>query len=277
MSIGIVSDSTCYLPATFVAEQAIKLVDVQVVVDGKTYAERDLALEQLASAVRTDKPTSTSRPAPEAFLLAYEELASSGATQIVSVHLSSELSGTYESALIAASRASIPVTVIDSRTIGMAMGFAIMAGAQARSSGADASGIASEIRRVCESTKLWLYVDTLDFLRKGGRIGAVAFRVGGALAVKPLLEVKSGKIEHLESVRTKTKALSRMQELAIARYHQEPSVIGVHHVGAVSQANELAVALRTELGLLDIPITECGAVVATHTGPGALAIVVAAK
>ena len=274
MSIGLVTDSTCYLPDTFLTEQGIAVVDVQVVVDGTSFAETNINLAELAAAVHAGKPTSTSRPAPEQFLATYEEMASRGVREIISVHLSSDLSGTYESALIAAGRASVPVTVIDSRTIGMAMGFAIMAGVQARAQGASAQQIAQTISQTGANSSLWLYVDTLDFLRKGGRISALKFRVGGALAVKPILQVSDGKITHLESVRTKPKALARMYELAAAKVRAGAKDVAVHHVGAPEAAAELAQTLRTGLGLLNVPVTECGAVVAAHTGPGALAIVV---
>ncbi len=131
------------------------------------------------------------------------------------MHLSGELSGTLESAQLAAPRSPVPVTVVDSRQVGMGTGFAVLAAADALDDGADAAAAAQAARRRAAGTTSLFYVDTLEYLRRGGRIGAVGALVGSALAVKPLLTLQDGRVVPLERVRTANKALSRLEELAV--------------------------------------------------------------
>ncbi len=136
------------------------------------------------------------------------------------MHLSSELSGTHEAAVLAAAEVrgdGIDVRVVDSRQLAMGLGFPVLAAARAARDGADAEEVEAAVQRTATSTDVLFYVDTLEHLRRGGRIGAAAALLGTALAVKPLLHVVDGRIAPLEKVRTASKALARLEELAVQR------------------------------------------------------------
>src|SRR5262249_48275551 len=147
----------------------------------------------------------TSRPNPETFAAAYRAAAESGAGAVVSMHLSAELSGTAEAARLAAAEAPIPVRVIDSQLVGMALGYAVLAAAVARDTATGpaavaAAAVAEAAERRAAATRAFFYVDTLEHLRRGGRIGTARALLGSALAVKPLLHLTGGRIEPLEKV-----------------------------------------------------------------------------
>ncbi len=274
MSVGIVTDSTAYLPESIVAELGIEVVQLQVISNGVAYNEVDgITVEQVAIALRANKSVTTSRPNPELFVAAYERLISKGAESIVSAHLSSELSGTFESALLASRSVSCPIEVVDSRGIAMMLGFAVQAGAKLAKSGGTHTEVGDLVKRKSLGSSILFYVDSLEFLERGGRINSVQARMGTAMNLKPLLHMINGKVEQRELVRTREKALSRMIDLvcAAARIKSE---IAVHHVAAAAAAQELAQQLRERTGLSDISVSAAGAVVGTHVGPGALAIVV---
>ena len=274
MPVGIVTDSTAYLPKSVVAELGIEVVELQVISNGIAYNEVDgITVEQVAIALRANKPVTTSRPNPELFVVAYERLISNGADSIVSTHLSSDLSGTFESAKLASRSVSCPVEVIDSRGIAMMLGFAVQAGAKLARSGGSLNEVGDLVKRKCLGSSILFYVDSLEFLERGGRINAVQARMGSAMNLKPLLHMLNGKVEQRELVRTREKALNRMVDLvcAAARINSE---IAVHHVDAAAAADELAGILQTRTGLANISVSAVGAVVGVHVGPGALAIVV---
>jgi DegV family protein with EDD domain len=274
MPVGIVTDSTAYLPKSVVAELGIEVVELQVISNGIAYNEVDgITVEQVAIALRANKPVTTSRPNPELFVAAYERLISNGADSIVSTHLSSDLSGTFESAKLASRSVSCPVEVIDSRGIAMMLGFAVQAGAKLARSGGSLNEVGDLVKRKCLGSSILFYVDSLEFLERGGRINAVQARMGSAMNLKPLLHMLNGKVEQRELVRTREKALNRMVDLvcAAARINSE---IAVHHVDAAAAADELAGILQTRTGLANISVSAVGAVVGVHVGPGALAIVV---
>ena len=274
MPVGIVTDSTSYLPESVVTELGIEVVQLQVISNGIACNEVDgITVDQVTLALRANKPVTTSRPNPELFVAAYQRLISNGADSIVSAHLSSEISGTYESALLASRSVSCPIAVIDSRGIAMMLGFAVQAGAQLAKSGGDFTEVGDLIKRKSLGSSIFFYVDSLEFLERGGRINAVQARMGTAMNLKPLLHMINGKVEQRELVRTREKALNRMVDLVCAAARIK-SQIAVHHVAAASAAEDLAKQLRIRTGLNDIAVSAVGAVVGTHVGPGAIAIVV---
>lgn len=274
MPVGIVTDSTSYLPESVVSELGIEVVQLQVISNGIAYNEVDgITVDQVTLSLRANKPVTTSRPNPELFVAAYQRLISNGADSIVSAHLSSEISGTFESALLASRSLSCPIAVIDSRGIAMMLGFAVQAGAQLAKSGGDFAEVGDLIKRKSLGSSIFFYVDSLEFLERGGRINAVQARMGTAMNLKPILHMINGKVEQRELVRTREKALNRMVDLVCAAARIK-SQIAVHHVAAPSAAEDLAQQLRIRTGLKDIAVSAVGAVVGTHVGPGAIAIVV---
>ena len=278
--IAIVTDSTASLPAELVTEHSIDVVPLQVVIGAKSYDEGTQATPQtVATALREFAPVSTSRPSPEAFLRVYRDAAESGYEAVVSIHLSGEVSGTYESAQLAAADAPLPVETVDSRHVGMGTGFAVLAAADAVAGGATAVQAARAAANRAAATRAYFYVDTLEYLRRGGRIGAAAALLGSALAVKPLLVVSEGRIGPLEKVRTSARALARIEELAAeaATAVTAPVDVAVQHLANADRAEAVAARLSERLSLERVYVSEVRAVIGAHVGPGMVAVVVAPR
>src|SRR5680860_637886 len=281
-SIALVTDSTASLPLELVEKRGIIVVPLQVVIGAKSYDEGPhggATPKTVADALREFTPVSTSRPTPAAMLAAYESAAGDGASEIVSIHLSGEMSGTYESAQLASREASIPVTVVDTKLLGMATGFAVLTAADVLDAGGSRSDAAAAASRRAESMTSLFYVDTLEYLRRGGRIGAAAALLGSALAVKPLLKLDNGRVGPLEKVRTSGKALIRLEDLAMEAAGTRQVDIAVAHLANPGRANLLADKLRESLadnlGDRELAVGEVGAVIGAHVGPGMVAVVVA--
>ena len=279
--VALVTDSTALLPRAVAEEHAITVVPLQVVVGARAYDEGvdpEATPETIATALREFTPVSTSRPSPQVFLEAYEKAVAAGAREIVSIHLSGEVSGTFESAQLAARDASVPVLTLDTRQLGMAVGFAVLAAAEVLDAGGTASEAVAAARERAAGTTSLFYVDTLEYLRRGGRIGAAAALLGSALAVKPLLKIVDGRIGSLEKVRTAGKALARLEELAAAAADGRVEV-AVAHLANPDRAEALAEGLRRRLegrlGPAGVAVGEVGAVIGAHVGPGMVAVVVA--
>lgn len=283
MKVAVVTDSTAYLPGDLAASHQVRVVPLHVVISGTSHEEgRDISSADVAQALRSFRPVSTSRPSPAAFLQVYADLAQSGADHIVSVHISGAMSATLSSAQTAGQESPIPVTVVDSRSIGMAMGFAVLAAAEVAAAGADPDQVAQVARDHAAAAAVVFYVDTLEYLRRGGRIGKAAALMGSALAVKPLLTMRDGQIEALERVRTTSKALARMRERAVqaAVSMDAPGGvdIAVHHLDSQERAEHLAEALAQAVpSARRVLLVELGAVVGAHVGPGTLATAVSPR
>jgi DegV family protein with EDD domain len=286
MPIAIVTDSTASLPSAVAAEHGIVVVPLQVVIGAQVYDE---VLEEggtdgatpamVAAALREFRPVSTSRPTPAALLEVYERAAADGATEIVSVHLSGEMSGTFESAQLAAKDAPVPVHPVDSRQVGVATGYAAVSAAEVIAAGGSApEAVEAAHARATAATSLF-YVDTLEYLRRGGRIGAAAALFGGALSVKPLLKIADGRVVNLEKVRTAGKALNRLEALVLEAAGDAPVDVCVAHLASHDRAEQLAERLGEELadnlGGREVWCTEVGAVLGAHVGPGMVAVCVA--
>jgi DegV family protein with EDD domain len=275
--VAVVTDSTAYLPPELVARHRIGVVPVQVVIGGHSYDEGSgVSSDVVAQALRDWRPVTTSRPSPQGFLEAYAAAAETGADGVVSVHLSGEVSGTVSSAQLAAKESTIPVRVVDSRTLGMAMGYGVVSATEAAEAGAGLDDVAHAAEKRCAATSSFFYVDTLEYLRRGGRIGSTAALVGSALAVKPLLHIVDGRIAPLDKVRTSSRALARLAELAIERAGTAEVDMAVHHLASPARADQLASTLRAQVpGLRELVVSEVGAVVGAHVGPGMIAVAVA--
>jgi DegV family protein with EDD domain len=274
MSVGIVTDSTCYLPSETISELGIEVVPLQVISNGVAFNEvGGITVDEVAAALRSGKSVTTSRPNPEVFVEAFEKLHSAGHESIVSVHLSSELSGTYESAVLASRKVDFQVDVVDSRGIAMMLGFAVQAGAKLANSGGSHADVLDLIQRKCTGASIIFYVDSLEFLEKGGRITAMQAKMGASMNLKPLLHMINGKVEQQELVRSSEKSIARMIEI-VAAAARIKSEIAIHHVEAFESANLVAQQLKDLTGIATISVTSAGAVVGTHVGPGALAVVV---
>ncbi|KAA1423669.1 DegV family protein [Mumia zhuanghuii] len=280
MTIAIVTDSTASLPPELAASRDITVVPLEVVINNRSYTEGvDVTSADLARALRSGRAVSTSRPAPERFSRVYADLADRGADAIVSVHLSSRVSATFESAQMAAQEAPVPVLCIDSRQVGMATGYAALSAADHRDAGASAEDAAKAAQVRAERATTYFYVATLDHLRRGGRIGTASALLGSALSVKPILGVEDGRVVPVEKVRTSARAIGRLEELTAQAVSAHPDGVdvAVQHLDAEDQARALAERLRDTLGLGVVDVMEVGAVIGAHVGPGLLAATVSGR
>jgi len=301
--IGVVTDSSANLEPDEAAALGVTVVPLRVIIGGVQYLEgTEVSADVLTEALRSKVTVTTSRPGPQAFLAEYVRLRDEGCDAVVSVHLSREVSGTYDSAVLAAAEAPLPVEVVDSRTLGLGLGFAVIAAVRAAQDGArgtelkteveeapDAAGLprraaesAAAVARVAADRADWssslFYVDTLEYLRRGGRIGTARALIGSALAVKPLLHVHAGRIELLERVRTSSRARVRLADLAVERAGDQPVDLAVQHLAATARAQELAEQLQARLPQVEeIVVREVGAAVGAHVGPGMVAVVVSPR
>jgi DegV family protein with EDD domain len=281
MPVVVVTDSTASLPPEVAADHGIVVVPLQVVIGADVYDEgsEGATPELVAAALKEFRPVSTSRPTPAALLDVYQRVASEGATEIVSVHLSSDMSGTFESAQLAARESPIPVVAVDSRQVGVATGYAALSAAAVAAAGGSAEDAAKAARARAEASFSLFYVDTLEYLRRGGRMGAASALIGGALAVKPLLQIQDGKVFGLERVRTSSRALARLEELAVQAAGDHQVEACVAHLASPDRAAQLTEHLTTRLAAnlsgRDVWCGELGAVLGAHVGPGMLAVCVA--
>ncbi len=282
MPVALVTDSTASLPADVVADRGIRVVPVQVVLGAQAFDEGapEVSAERVAEALAEFVPVSTSRPAPAVLTRAYADAVAAGATEIVSVHLSGQMSGTLESAQLAAREAAVPVHVVDSGQVGMGVGFAVLAAADALAAGADAATAAEAARSRAAATTSLFYVDTLEYLRRGGRVGAAAALFGSALAVKPILRIDAGRVVPHEKVRTAGRALARLEELAVEAAGTHHVEVAIAHLAADERARTLASRLAERLPGLEereVIVGEVGAVLGAHVGPGMVAVSVAVR
>ncbi|MFE2536627.1 DegV family protein [Streptomyces sp. NPDC059371] len=277
--VAIVTDSTAYLPPRTMERHGITSVPLTVVLGDQALEEgTEISARSLALALQKRRPVTTSRPSPETFAATYREVAESGATGIVSLHLSSEFSGTYDAAVLAAREAPVPVRVVDTGMVAMALGFCALAAADSAEAGGSVDDAVTAAEKRAAGMSAHFYVDTLDYLRRGGRIGAAQALLGSALAVKPLLQLRDGRIELLEKVRTSSKAIARLEEIVVDRAGSAQVDIAVHHLAAPERASALADRLRARVpGLAELHVSEVGAVIGAHTGPGLLAAVVSPR
>lgn len=280
MGVAVVTDSTSCLTPQRVAQEGLTVVPLHVLVAGKGHlSDREITPGEVAEILARGKErVTTSRISPGEFVQAYREVAErTGCGAIVSVHLSGSVSGTVEAAELARDELAgqVRVEVIDSRVLGLALGYAACSGARAAAGGAGVQEVVDAVRARARATRTLFYVDTLEHLRRGGRIGRAQALLGSALAIKPLLTIRDGEVAPQERVRTRAKALRRLLDLAVEAAEQGVGdvEIAVHELGAREGAEALAAELEQRTGVTP-EIVALDPVVGVHTGPGALAVVV---
>lgn len=278
MTVAVVTDSTSALPEYLRAERAnLTVLGIPVLIGGEEYREGDdIEPERIIKALREPKTTvTTSRLSPELLRETYERLLDDGASGIVSVHLSGKLSGTVAAAEAAATGFGGRVAVVDSLGAGMSVGYPALAASDAAAKGADVLESAAAARETVGRTTTYFYLDTLEYLRRGGRISAAKALVGTALSVKPILGIDDGRIDMVEKVRTPTRGLQRLAALAVGDAGDAPVEMTVHHLGDPRRAEALADWLRErfEDRLRRMDVAEVGAAVGAHCGPGLVGVI----
>jgi len=284
--VAVVTDSTSCLPAEAIQARGVRVVPLRILAGGAIAEDGAPGLAAVieAAASRGERVT-TARPTPDQFAAVYEQLAASGASAVVSVHLSGLLSGTASSAALAAARAPIQVRVVDSRCIGMGLGLVVLAAAAAAAEGLPAAEVTASAERYASQTCSFFALDSADVLLASGRMlagrqPAARARPGpsnpAALTSRPLLEIRAGQITMLERVRTRAAAAARLTELAAEFAGGRAVDLAVQHTSAAERADALADRLRTVIpGVQTSYLTEPGGAIRIHTGSGMLGVVLA--
>lgn len=278
---AVVTDSTAQLDAATVERLGVVVVPLQVVIGDEVYDEDTDAgsAARITEALRGRTAVSTSRPGPAVLEELYARLVAEGHDEILSVHLSGAVSGTYESALLAARTVDVPIRTVDTRQVGPATGYAVESAVARLREGATLDAAAKAARDRAAAAESLFYVDSLEYLRRGGRVGAAAALVGGVLAVKPILTIQNGTVAGKEKVRTASKALARLEALAVEASGDQQVEIGVAHLANPDAAGTLTEALTErladQLGGREVRCSELSAVLGVHAGPGTVAVCVA--
>jgi DegV family protein with EDD domain len=272
--IRVVTDSACDLPPAIAEELAIDIVPLTIrfgneeLVDRRDLSPREFWAKVASSPVLPE----TAAPSPGAFEEAFRKAAAEGAEGVVCVNLSGELSATYQAAEVAAKAVAdvIPVRVIDSRSVTMALGLITMAAARAAKQGKgldDCAGVAEDL---IPRTRLYGALDTLENLKKGGRIGSAEAVLGSMLSIKPIIEMKDGKVEPSGRVRTRSKSLRHLVD-AVRNAGQVEDLVVMH--GDAPDVDELLDLLGAVYPRDDILVGDIGSVIGTHAGPRVIGVV----
>jgi DegV family protein with EDD domain len=274
-NVAIVTDSTAAMPQTLVDQYHIGVAPQIVIWDEVTYEDGvDITSEAFYARLATSAtmPT-TSQATIASFKKAFEPLVEAG-RPIATIVVSDKLSGTYQSAMQAKDMfpgASIQVS--NSLSVAMALGFQVTAAARVAADGAELDAVMAAADKARLNSGLLIVVDTLDFLHRGGRIGGAAHLFGTALNLKPLLEVDDGRVEPLERVRTKSKALARLLDILESRAgSQRPLRITIHHTGSAQAAEDLEAAVRERFAPDEMFNTIIPPAIGVHVGPGAIGV-----
>ena len=280
MAVRIVSDTTGYLPAEIVARAGIELVSLSVHWDSREQREIEMTDFDSFYANLHDAKTlpTTSQPSIGEFLTIYRPILEAG-DEIVSVHLASALSGTAEAARQAKEhleREGVDgrrIVVIDSACACGGLGLITLAGAQAASSGATQDQVIAAVESMKANLKMWFAVDTLEYLRRGGRIGGAAAWFGTTIKIKPILTVGADGITPVERVRTRARAMDHLIQLGEAHFQPGGCVI-VQHIQAPELADQVMQRCRAAFGCEPVAFGEIGPVIGSHVGPGLIGLAI---
>jgi fatty acid kinase fatty acid binding subunit len=277
--VTVVTDTTHYLPSALVAAKSLHQVSLYVTFQGRQTREAEIMedTDRFYDAMRSadDLPT-TSQPSIGDFLAVWEPLLRDG-QDIVSIHLASGISGTYDSALQAKARLLDDglddgrLAVVDSSTGCGGMGLVLLAAAASAQNGGDVESVSERARSAREALKMWFCVDTLEYLRRGGRIGGAAALLGSALKIKPILTFET-EITPVERVRTSGRAFERMVEYLQSRQDDGADGWVVQHVQAPDVAERMVARGRDVFGSEPLFVSEIGPVIGAHVGPGLIGV-----
>ncbi|HEX7589416.1 MAG TPA: DegV family protein [Demequinaceae bacterium] len=276
--VMVVTDSAASLPEALIKRWDIAVVPLEVTIDDVVYREAtDRDSDRVLDALEAGRKVSTSQPSVGAFEGVYRALAERGADRIVSIHISGKISGTVNGARLAAASSPVPVLVVDTGSVGMGAGWPALAAAAKAKNGASADEVAQEARRVAASASMLLTVDSLEYLRRGGRVPGTIALLGDALNVRPVLGVSEGEIVVLERVRTTPRARAAVVARAEAAIAELPNPgLAIMSLRAQAFADDATAVLELKYPhlakLVRTPVTS---VLAVHGGPGSFAAAVA--
>jgi DegV family protein with EDD domain len=275
---AVVCDTTAYLPASLVAERGIEVVSLYVSIDGEQQPEAEVTdygdfFERLRA---SENGATTSQPSVGDFVSVYEPLLDAG-HEVVSVHLAAGISGTFEAAnqarerLVAEGKGGERILTFDSRSACGGTGLCALAAAAAAAAGADAEAALARAKQAREELKIWFAIDTLEYLRRGGRIGGARAWVGSALKIKPILTFEE-EITPVERVRTRARSIERLRDYARQRHESGLDAWVVQHIQDSEAAAGLIDDCREIFGREPAFVSEIGPVIGAHAGPGLLGV-----
>lgn len=275
---AVVCDTTSYLPASTVAERDIGVVSLYVAIDGAQRPESEIVdygefYERLRS---SENGATTSQPSVGDFVAVYEPLLEAG-REIVSIHLSANISGTFEAAnqarqrLIDEGKGGERIHTFDSRSAAGGTGLCVLAASAAATGGADGETTLARARQAREELKIWFAIDTLEYLRRGGRIGGAQALIGSALKIKPILTFEE-EVTPVERVRTRARSIERLRDYARQRHESGFDGWAVQHIQDAEAAAALVDDCREIFGCEPVLVSEVGPVIGAHAGPGMLGV-----
>ncbi|MFD0671802.1 DegV family protein [Cohnella sp. GCM10027633] len=276
-NVALVTDSTADIPLAVRTELDIAMVPLRVIIGGETYLDNiELTPKQFYEKLTSSNELAkSSQPSPSDFLETFKKLLEQG-RPVVCVSLSSVLSGTYQSALIAKSMLDddADVTIIDSRSASYGYGMLVVAAAKMAQSGASKDQIVAEVLRMRESMRLYFLVDTLEYLQKGGRIGKASAVIGTLLNIKPILSIDDeGYVYPFEKARGQKRAVARIAELLEEEFKGDPVNLTIAKTpGFEAGVDDMAELLKGKLNVAQYQETEIGPVIGAHAGPGTLGL-----
>jgi DegV family protein with EDD domain len=275
---AVVCDTTAYLPDALVAEREIQRISLYVSIDDRQEAEAGITdfadfYERLRA---SEGGATTSQPSIGDFAAVYEPLLEAG-REIVSIHISAGISGTFEAAVQARDRLGEEgkggerIRVFDSRSAAGGMGLCVLAASAAAAAGGDSEAVLARAERAREELKMWFAIDTLEYLRRGGRSGGARAWIGSALKIKPILTLEE-EITPIERVRTRNRSIERLRDYARQRHEDGYDAWVVQHIQDFDTAGGLIDDAREIFGCEPTFVSEIGAVLGAHVGPGLLGI-----
>lgn len=274
--IAIVTDSTGYIPAELIKPYPIWVAPQILIWGDETFLD-GVDIQPKEFYQRLAKATvmpSSSQVSPGTFETMFRDLLAQG-YEILAVLISSKLSGTIDSAIQAkqAIGENAPIEIVDSQTTAMAMGYQVLAAAKAAQQGASLAECKALVESARDRCGVYLTVETLEFLHRGGRIGGGARFLGTALNIKPILKIENGKVEAVERVRTRKKALARLIELVAADVGTRPIHLSALNANAAEEAEALLADAKKVLNIVDSIVSDVSPVIGTHAGPGTVGLV----
>ncbi len=278
MTVRIVTDSTCDLPAELVEALDITVVPVYIGFRGRTYRDGiDIGPDELYQKIQeSDVPLITSQPPPADFATAYQRLMKE-ADEILSIHVTSKLSGVYNSAVQAREMVSGKgrIEVVDSASVSMGLGLITLAAARLAKSGASLSNVMAEVKQAMPQVHLWGVFDTLKYVLRGGRLGRAKVLLGSVINVRPVLTMREGLIQPAGFVRTRLKGIDRL----IENFKNYPEIdeVGIVHSTTPEEARSLKAKLSSVLDAGRIHISRLGPALGVHGGPGTLVMALREK
>jgi DegV family protein with EDD domain len=275
--VALVTDSTAYLPPALVEKYSISIAPLILIWGDQTFHDgEDILPEEFYHRLANTKvmPT-TSQAAIVTMKAAFEKLLAQG-YDVLGIFISSKLSGTMSSAMQAREmlpKAADKIALVDSNSTAMAMGFHVLAAARAAEAGAGLVECQQVAEKARQHTGVYFVVDTLEFLYRGGRIGGAQALLGSALNIKPLLTIEDGRIESVEKIRTKSKALDRLVEIVAEKANSgSPVRLATLHANAEAEANSVLEKARALLNPVETVLASVSPVIGTHTGPGTVGL-----